>query len=129
MLHFLKVYGLFSADTFNKFPSPLSGSEFILSGKVVGVILKAFFLNPSTVFSSSFFCLLPFSQASHLLQHCRSNPLLCHGFWSIAAQQRGTTACFNFSWGKPGPPLQSPRFSRCALIKGSWLSALCPLRH
>ncbi len=107
MLHFLKVHCLFFADKFSKFPSSLSGSEFTLSGKAVGVILKAFFkIHP--LFSHSFFCLLPFSQALHLPQHCRSNPLLCHGSWSIAAQQHGTTACFNFSWGNPGPPLQSP---------------------
>lgn len=59
MLHFLKVYGFF-ADTFNKFPSSLSGSEFILSGKAVGVILKAFFKIHPLFFlplflSSSFF--------------------------------------------------------------------------
>jgi len=55
MLHFLKVYGLFSADTFNKFPSPLSGSEFILPGKVVGVILKAFFKIHPLFFHPPFF--------------------------------------------------------------------------
>lgn len=68
---------------------------------------RTLFLKSIHCFFFFLFC-LPFSQASHLLQRCRSNPLLCHGSRSAAAQHRGTTACFNFSRGKPGPALWSP---------------------
>lgn len=107
MLHFLKVHCLFFCGHVQQISIVPLWVRVPSLWESCGRYSQSLFLNPSTVFSL-LFCLLPFSQALHLLQHCRSNPLLCHGSWSIAAQQHGTTACFNFSWGKPGPPLQSP---------------------
>ncbi len=75
MLHFLKVYCLFFADTFSKFPSSLFGSEFTLSGKAVGVILKAFLKSIHCFFfllflSSSFFTSIAFTSTAWAIHYC-----------------------------------------------------------